>query len=110
MDIIFHLRCLFIQGMGLISMNLMCRKIQGMIQMIKDGKFFMDLPEDWNKIIKALRTRPMDIYELRNETNIEFEKLKEILKTMKLLDMVSYRHYKDPIKIIKKEGKNDKGH
>ncbi len=81
-----------------------------MIQMIKDGRFFMDLPEDWNKIIMALRTRPMDIYELRNETNIEFEKLKEILKTMKLLDMVSYRHYKDPIKIIKKEGKNDKGH
>ena len=78
--------------------------------MIKDGRFFMDLPEDWNKIIKALRTRPMDIYELGNETNIEFEKLKEILKTMKLLDMVSYKHYKDPIKMIKKEGKNDKGH
>ncbi|WP_287960089.1 hypothetical protein [Acidiplasma sp.] len=78
--------------------------------MIKDGRFFMDLPEDWNKIIMALRTRPMDIYELRNETNIEFEKLKEILKTMKLLDMVSYMHYKDPIKMIKKEGKNDKGH
>ncbi|WP_175267011.1 hypothetical protein [Acidiplasma cupricumulans] len=57
-----------------------------------------------------MRTRPMDIYELRNETNIEFEKLKEILKTMKLLDMVSYMHYKDPIKMIKKEGKNDKGH
>ncbi|WP_287961327.1 hypothetical protein [Acidiplasma sp.] len=52
----------------------------------------------------------LDIYELRNETNIEFERLKEILSTMKLLDMVSYRHYKDPIKIIKKEGKNDKGH
>ena len=78
--------------------------------MIKDGRFFMDLPEDWNKIIMALRTRPMDIYELRNETNIEFERLKEILSAMKLLDMVSYKHYKDPIKIIKKEGKNDKGH
>ena len=78
--------------------------------MIRDVRFVMDLPEDWNKIIMALRTRPMDIYELRNETNIEFERLKEILSAMKLLDMVSYKHYKDPIKMIKQEGKNDKGH
>ena len=76
--------------------------------MIKDNKMFLDLPEDWNKIIMALRRRSMDIYELRNETNIDFERLKEILRIMKFLSMALYKDYRDEIKIIDKEAKNDK--
>ena len=76
--------------------------------MIKDNKMFLDLPEDWNKIITALRRRSMDIYELRNETNIDFERLKEILRIMKFLSMALYKDYRDEIKIIDKEAKNDK--
>ena len=76
--------------------------------MIKNGKYFIELPGEWNKIIRALKKRPMDIYELRNKTNIDFERLKEILRIMKFLSMALYKDYRDEIKIIDKEAKNDK--
>ena len=78
--------------------------------MIRDGRFIIDLPEDWKKVIRALRTRPMYLHELRNETGIDLVRLKEILKTMRLLNMVSYKYYKDEIKLIERADKYDKLH
>jgi hypothetical protein len=45
--------------------------------MINNNKMSLELPEDWKKIIRALRSRPMNLYELKNETGLTYENLNE---------------------------------
>ena len=56
--------------------------------MIKGGKFYMDLPEDWKKIIRMLKKEPAFLEDLSNNTGIEHNKAKSIILAMKGLGMI----------------------
>ena len=56
--------------------------------MIKDGKMFLDLPEDWKKIIRMLRNGPAFLDDLSKSTEIEHKKAKGIIMAMKDLGMI----------------------
>ena len=60
--------------------------------MIKDGKMFLDLPEDWKKIIKVLREGPAFLGDLSKNTGIEHKKAKSIIMAMKDLGMIEKDH------------------
>ena len=47
--------------------------------MIKDGKMFLDLPEDWKKIIRRLRDGPAFLEDLPKSTGIDYKKAKSII-------------------------------
>ena len=60
--------------------------------MIKDGKMFLDLPEDWKKIIRMLRNGPAFLDDLPKSTGIEYKKAKGIIMAMKDLGMIEKDH------------------
>ena len=68
------------------------KKIQEMIQMIKNGKMFLDLPEDWTKIIRVLRGGPAFLEDLTKSTGIEHRKAKSIIIAMRGLGMIEKDH------------------
>jgi predicted transcriptional regulator len=72
-----------------------------MIQMIKDGKMFLDLPEEWKKIIRILKDGPASREDIAKQTGISKEKATAIIKAMKDLAMVD----KGPDWIITLRGK-----
>lgn len=56
--------------------------------MIKDGKMFLDLPEDWKIIIRILKEGPASREEIVKQTGISKERATAIIKAMKDLAMV----------------------
>ncbi|WP_048059431.1 hypothetical protein [Picrophilus oshimae] len=50
----------------------------------------VDLPDDFRKIIRELKIRPMNIYELRNATGLDERKLGDALNRMRSLNIISY--------------------
>ena len=60
--------------------------------MIKDGKMFLDLPEDWKKIIRMLKEGPAFLEDLSKSTEIEHKKAKSIIMAMKDLGMIEKDH------------------
>ena len=60
--------------------------------MIKDGKMFLDLPEDWKKIIRMLKEGPAFLDDLSKSTEIEHKKAKGIIMAMKDLGMIEKDH------------------
>ncbi len=60
--------------------------------MIKDGKMFLDLPEDWKKIIRMLKKGPAFLEDLPKSTGIEQKKAKSIIMAMKDLGMIEKDH------------------
>ena len=60
--------------------------------MIKDGKMFLDLPEDWKKIIRMLKEGPAFLEDLSKSTRIEHKKAKSIIMAMKDLGMIEKDH------------------
>ena len=56
--------------------------------MIKDGKMFLDLPEDWKKIIKILREGPAFREDILRRSGLDEKKFLHILRTMDLLLMI----------------------
>ncbi len=53
----------------------------------------VELPDDFIKIIKELRIRPMNIHELRNATGLDEKKLRDALSRMRALNIISYDEY-----------------
>ena len=60
--------------------------------MIKGGKFYMNLPEDWKKIIRMLKEGPAFLEDLSKSTEIEHKKAKSIIMAMKDLGMIEKDH------------------
>ena len=60
--------------------------------MIKNGKMFLDLPEDWTKIISVFRGGPTFLEDLTKSTGIEHRKAKSIIITMRGLGMIEKDH------------------
>ena len=60
--------------------------------MIKDGKMFLDLPEDWKKIIRMLKEGAAFLDDLSKSTEIEHKKAKGIIMAMKDLGMIEKDH------------------
>ena len=60
--------------------------------MIKDGKMFLDLPEDWKKIIRMLKEGPAFLEDLSKSTEIEHKKAKSIIVAMRGLGMIEKDH------------------
>ena len=56
--------------------------------MIKNGKMFVDRPEDWKKIIRMLRNEPTFLEDLSKSTGIEHKKAKSIIIAMRGLGMI----------------------
>ncbi len=56
--------------------------------MIKNNKMFLDLPEDWKKIIRILKDGPASREEIVKQAGIIKEKATAIIKAMKDLAMV----------------------
>ena len=56
--------------------------------MIKNNKMFLDLPEDWKKIIRILKDGPASREEIVKQAGISKEKATAIIKAMKDLAMV----------------------
>ena len=53
----------------------------------------LELPDGFRKIIKELKIRPMNIYELRNATGLDEKDLKDSLNRMRALDIISYDYH-----------------
>ncbi len=53
----------------------------------------VELPDDFIKIIKELRIRPMNIHELRNATGLDEKKLRDALSRMRSLNIISYDYH-----------------
>ncbi len=53
----------------------------------------LELPDDFRKIIKELKIRPMNIHELRNATGLDEKDLKDSLNRMRALDIISYDYH-----------------
>ncbi|WMT50832.1 MAG: hypothetical protein RE471_07590 [Ferroplasma sp.] len=64
------------------------KKIQEMIRMIKEGKMFLDLPEDWKKIIRTLKDGPASREEIVKRSGVDEKKATKIIKAMKDLAIV----------------------
>ena len=60
--------------------------------MIKGGKFYMNLPEDWKKIIRMLKEGPAFLEDLSKSTEIEHKKAKSIIVAMRGLGMIEKDH------------------
>ena len=56
--------------------------------MIKGGKFYMDLPEDWKKIIKILREGPATREDILRRSGLDEKKCIYILRTMNNLSLI----------------------
>jgi Mn-dependent DtxR family transcriptional regulator len=59
-----------------------------MIQMIKDNRMFLDLPEDWKKIIRILKDGPASREEIVKRSGVDEKKATKIIKAMRDLAMV----------------------
>ena len=56
--------------------------------MIKEGKIVLELPEDWKKIIRALREGPRSIEDIASRSGVKVWKARKIVSGMKLLGIV----------------------
>ena len=56
--------------------------------MIKNNKMFLDLPEDWKKIIRILKDGPASREEIVKRSGIDKKKVSSILRAMKDLGMI----------------------
>ena len=64
-------------------------------------KMILELPDGFRKIIKELKIRPMNIYELRNATGLDEKDLRDILNRMRSLNIISYDYHFN-ISLVKK--------
>ena len=60
--------------------------------MIKDGKMYLDLPEDWKKIIRILKEGATSRKEVVKRSGIEESKVSSILRAMENLGMIEKGH------------------
>ena len=56
--------------------------------MIKDGRIVVELPEDWKKIIGALREGDGRIEDIASRSGVKVWKARKIVSGMKLLGIV----------------------
>ena len=56
--------------------------------MIKNNRMFLELPEDWKKIIRILKDGPLSRDEIINRTGITSIKAIPIIRTMQTLSMI----------------------
>ncbi len=56
--------------------------------MIKDGKTFLELPEDWKKIIRALGEGPATLQEISSRTGMATKRAYSLIFIMEKLAII----------------------